>query len=178
MFAEKRLAFREEIKRTHRPIDPQTGYVGSQPIHQIAPAAEGIAHLGHTRLVAAIGRLGGFLCNAACARRVLSLQFGAGFGQPQRRSHPTEPPTGHGIRFRHAIDDSYPALQFGKLRYRLVPPHIVDVFVYFVGYHQYVRAIGQHSSQGSQLVVRINAARRVRWRTEYQGFGARRDGSL
>ena len=73
------------------------------------------------------------------------MQFVDGFRQPQRSRHKADAPSGHGVGFRHAIDDAHPIGKLLTARNGEIAAYVIDMFIYFVGLTlaSYVRSVWQ-----------------------------------
>ena len=113
-------------------------------------------------LAADVGFFGGFLCNRRRSRRVLSLQFGGGFGYGERRSHESYAPSGHGVCFRHSVDNHRAVGDFWEGAERRERAGEVDMLIDFVGEDDDVGPFGEDIDERFQFIVGIYAAGGVR----------------
>ncbi len=80
------------------------------------------------------------------------------FAMGSRAGHVADAPSGHGISFRHAVDNHH-AIPYGlEFRDAVDLPYEIDMLVDFIGKDDYVGIFRKHVGKALQLVAAIDAA--------------------
>ena len=176
--AEVGRALGEEVEGSLRLVDFEARDVFCEAHDEVTTALEGLTHIFHALLRAAICCFGCFLADAARTAGVLTLQFVACLDNPVGGCDEADTPASHGVCLAHSVDDDHAVADVGELCYRFVMTYIVDVFVDFVGDDYDVGVFDQYVLQAFELGTGVDRACGVGRRAEDEGFGAWGDGCL
>ena len=113
----ERLADVEKgVERAADLRQPDTRQRFEPPDHEVPPALERPAHLGHALLRAGERGHGGMLTHARGVARLLTLEIGDRLGERFGGDRPADPPAGHRIGLAHTSDHHGAVLKPGPER--------------------------------------------------------------
>jgi len=121
------------------------------------------AGLGRNNTIRSFGGNGGGLRDRARVRGRLRLELGHRLDQPRRAAGIADPPAGHRIGLRAAVDGQRALEQLGARLGdgRELEAVIDDMLVHIVGEDPDMRVLREHRAQSLQLVDRVAGAGRV-----------------
>jgi len=163
---EEWATFREQVESTFRYIYFESRYFLSQFHNKVATAFKSLTHLFHRSLRSRISSFSGFLRYRTRPWCVLPLQFVRSLYNPFRSCNETNTPACHGISLGNTVYNHCTILHFRELCNALVLTDIIDMFINFISYDNYLRMLCQHGNQSGQFLLAIYRPRRIGRRTE------------
>ena len=163
----------EDVECTTRfLVKTEAGDVFHSRADEVATTLELLTHLFDTILRSVVSRFGSFLSNARTPGGVLALELANCLGDIGGGSTETDAPACHGVSLRHTIDDDYAILHLGEGSNGRRLSAVGDMLVYFVGYDDDLRILGEHLDDSCKFLLGVDGTGGVGGRAEEERLGA------
>ena len=168
---------RKNVKRPFRNVEFEPFDFTQQAEDQVPPLVEGIDHIANPVHWRFQGCYGSPLANCIGPTGDLPLKFCTCLCDPGGSPDIPDPPTGHGESFRNSIYGDRPVIHPRDSGHARMSTSEVDVLVYLVRDHQYMRVLFKYVRQSFKFLPAVDRSARVAGGAVPDHFCFRGDGS-